>query len=65
MLMTISSALFSYSNGLYVAFLIIGIALFKFLGVVFQYMELKKAHPFWKYLVVLYIVLFAIIIIVV
>lgn len=34
--------------------IIISIALIKFWLVAFQFMELKKAHPFWKYLIVIF-----------
>ena len=30
---------------------VITLALIKFWLVIFQFMELKKAHPFWKYLI--------------
>ena len=33
---------------------IIGLAILKFWLVAFQFMELKKAHPFWKYLIILF-----------
>lgn len=34
--------------------IIISIALIKFWLVAFQFMELKKAHPFWKFLIVIF-----------
>lgn len=34
-----------------IVFTVITLALIKFWLVTFQFMELKKAHPFWKYLI--------------
>ncbi len=31
---------------------VVSLALIKFWLVAFQFMELKKAHPFWKYLII-------------
>ena len=33
------------------AITVVSLALIKFWLVAFQFMELKKAHPFWKYLI--------------
>ena len=33
---------------------VVGLAILKFWLVAFQFMELKKAHPFWKYLIILF-----------
>ena len=33
------------------AITVVTLALIKFCLVAFQFMELKKAHPFWKYLI--------------
>jgi hypothetical protein len=47
---TISTACIvnSYSVSAFIAPLIMVLATFKFLLVAFQFMELKKAHLFWK-----------------
>ena len=37
-----------------IVIIIISLALFKFWLVAFQFMELKKAHPFWKFLIVIF-----------
>jgi hypothetical protein len=56
-LLTISTSFFSvhYKNMVFLILLLSGI---KFVLVAFQFMELKKAHPFWKVLLLLFIVLF-------
>ncbi|PWA07164.1 cytochrome C oxidase subunit IV family protein [Flavobacterium psychrotolerans] len=49
-LLTWTTALISASNAIseITFFLIMGISAIKFLMVAFQFMELKKANPFWK-----------------
>ncbi len=42
--------------------IILGISILKFLAVVFYFMELKKAHVFWKTAVIIYAILFSVII---
>ena len=44
-------------------FIILGVALIKFLGIGFQFMELKHAHLIWKFSFTSFILLFLIIII--
>jgi hypothetical protein len=53
-MLTLISALVSSdkSNG---SFIILSLAAFKFIGVSFYFMEIKKAHSFWKYSIVLFI----------
>lgn len=46
--LTVISALFSNIEETYAASIILGLAVLKFIGVAFQFMELKKAHVFWK-----------------
>lgn len=43
-------------------FLLLGITAVKFLGVGFQFMELKKAHRFWKVSFVSIFLLFAVLV---
>lgn len=43
---------------------VVTLALIKFWLVAFQFMELKKAHPFWKYLILVFGVLMGIILII-
>lgn len=58
LLLTISAAFFSNLNVKYVAFIILFLAALKFLGIAFQFMELKKAHVFWKVSILVFLVLF-------
>lgn len=59
-LLTITTAFFSnLENGLKVVGLIILILNgIKFITVAFQFMELKKAHSFWKALIISFLTLF-------
>jgi len=59
-LLTLTTAFFSinYSNLKYIALIILGLSGIKFLSVSFQFMELKKANPFWKVMISLYLVFF-------
>ncbi len=54
LVLTIASAVFSNMQGNYIIPIIMALAVFKFIGVAFQFMELKKAHSFWKILIVTY-----------
>jgi len=57
-LLTLISAMLANGNG---AFLVIGIlvlAVFKFIGVSFYFMELKQANGFWKGSVLVFLMLF-------
>jgi hypothetical protein len=46
-------------------FIILGVALVKFLGIGFQFMELKHAHLIWRFSFTSFILLFLIIVILV
>ena len=59
--LTIVSSIVSGSNTLYASILIILFSIVKFLGVSFYFMELKKAHIFWKSSVLIFAFLFSII----
>ncbi len=48
----------------YVAMIILVLSEIKFMLVAFQFMELKKAHVFWKILVVTYLIIFLILMLV-
>ncbi|RDY59309.1 cytochrome C oxidase subunit IV family protein [Flagellimonas nanhaiensis] len=65
MILTITTALISMVNTTYTSGLILVLATFKFLIVAFQFMELKRAHFLWKFLILSYIILFTIIIFIV
>lgn len=56
-LLSVSTSFFSV-HYLNIVFLILFLSGIKFLLVAFQFMELKKAHPFWKILTIIFIVLF-------
>jgi hypothetical protein len=60
--LTIASALLSKLDTTYVAILILLLAVIKFIGISFQFMELKKAHPFWKGAILGFLILFTVII---
>ena len=62
LLLTIISALFSSLENKFVVLLILGLAAIKFLGIAFQFMELKKAHFFWKTTIVIFALIFSVII---
>ncbi|WP_299158206.1 cytochrome C oxidase subunit IV family protein [uncultured Tenacibaculum sp.] len=62
LLLIIISTLFStIENSLFV-YLIIGLAAIKFLGVAFQFMELKKAHSFWKIAILCFLFIFTVLV---
>lgn len=61
--LTVISVILSSSQGNYIAFIILGLAVIKFFGVAFQFMKLKKAHSFWKSLLVIFITVFTILMI--
>ncbi|WP_456375956.1 cytochrome C oxidase subunit IV family protein [Lutibacter sp.] len=44
--------------------IILGLSVIKFIGVSFYFMELKKAHIFWKVSIVIYVLLFSTIILI-
>lgn len=58
--LTITSALVSNLESKYVVFIILILSALKFFGIAFQFMEMKKAHVFWKTLIIGFIFLFAI-----
>ncbi|MFK5958558.1 MAG: cytochrome C oxidase subunit IV family protein [Lutibacter sp.] len=62
-ILTISSALVgnNFQHYKYIIAIIIGLTLVKFLGISFYFMGLKKAHSFWKTVVIIYLLLFSII----
>ena len=58
LILTVIAGLVSSANSVYVIPVILILAVLKFLGVTFNFMELKKANPFWKIVVVVVLVLF-------
>lgn len=57
-ILTITSALLSKLNTSNIAILVLLLALLKFIGISFQFMELKKANVFWKIIALGFIFLF-------
>mgnify|MGYP003667122705 FL=1 len=60
LVLTITSALVSKLESKYVVFIILILSAFKFFGIAFQFMEIKKAHVFWKTIIIGFIFLFGI-----
>ena len=58
--LTITSALVSKLDSKYVVFIILILSALKFLAIAFQFMELKKAHRFWKTIIIGFIFVFGI-----
>lgn len=58
--LTLISAFVSGSNMLHATVLIVLLSIVKFIGVSFYFMELRKAHIFWKSSVLIFIFLFSI-----
>ena len=58
--LTLITVLISISGGTYAAVGILAIAVFKFLGVSFYFMELRKAHSMWKGAIIAFLVVFMI-----
>ena len=59
-ILTLTTALVSkfYYGLSFFATLILGVSAIKFMLVAFQFMEMKKAHGFWKFLIIFYLVVF-------
>lgn len=58
--LTITSALVSKLESKYIVLIILILSALKFLGIAFQFMELKKAHPLWKGIIIGFVFLFGI-----
>ncbi|WNH14257.1 cytochrome C oxidase subunit IV family protein [Thalassobellus suaedae] len=59
-MLTITSALISKLESKYIVLTILILSALKFLGIAFQFMELKKANAFWKGIIIGFVVLFGI-----
>ncbi len=59
-ILTFLTALFStnFNSFKYVTFAILVLSAIKFLLVTFNFMDLKHANPFWKVLIITYLVFF-------
>ena len=58
MILTVIASLVSSANSVYIIPLILLLAVLKFMGVAFNFMELKKANIFWKVIVTAFLILF-------
>jgi len=63
--LTIASALLSGIQSKYTVLLIMIISALKFIGVAFQFMELKKAHTFWRTLLVSFLAIYTMLILII
>jgi len=63
--LTIASSLLSGIQSKYTVLLIMGISALKFIGVAFQFMELKKAHLFWRVLLVSFLTIYTMLILII
>jgi len=57
LMLTIASALFSDLDSKYAVLFILILSALKFFGIAFQFMEIKKAHVFWKTIIIGFIFL--------
>jgi len=57
-MLTISSALVSKLDSKYVVLIILVLSAIKFLGIAFKFMEIKKAHVFWKTIIIGFVFVF-------
>ena len=58
--LTITSAFVSKLESKFVVLIILILSALKFFGIAFQFMEIKKAHVFWKTIIIGFIFLFGI-----
>lgn len=65
MVLTISSVLFSTNSTHITAYIILGLAVLKFIGVAFQFMEFRKAHTIWKTSIYVFLFLFVSVIVII
>ncbi|WP_299522409.1 cytochrome C oxidase subunit IV family protein [uncultured Lutibacter sp.] len=61
-LLTVAVGVISSFPFNYTTVAILGLSAIKFIGVSFYFMELKKAHIFWKISVLMYVLLFSVIV---
>ncbi len=55
---TIVAGIVSSTAGKYAVVAILGLSAIKFMGVAFEFMDLKVAHTFWKVVVTAYLLVF-------
>ncbi len=57
-LLTVIAAVTSELEMKYAVFALIGFAIIKFIGVTFFFMDLRKAHTFWKVAILIFLLIF-------
>jgi len=58
-LTTVSALVSAYLYGWkFFVFTILGLSAIKFMLVAFDFMEMKKAHGFWKFFIIFYLIIF-------
>lgn len=62
LVLTVIAGLVSSTSLTYVIPLILFLAALKFIGVAYNFMEMKKANVFWKILLVGYLVIFCVVV---
>ncbi len=60
-LLTILSAIVANGNIVHAASIILILSIFKFIGVTFYFMDLRKAHIFWRTSILVFLGLFLLI----
>ncbi|WP_136468717.1 cytochrome C oxidase subunit IV family protein [Flagellimonas onchidii] len=65
LVLTILASFLSGIQGIFLVISIMILAGLKFLGVAFEFMELKKAHSFWKIIILSFLILFITIILII
>ncbi len=51
-----------FADKIYLKFIVIFVSVLKFLAISFYFMEMKKAHTFWKASIIIFLVLFSVIV---
>lgn len=64
MVLTVIAGLVSSASITYMVPIVLLLAILKFMGVAFNFMEMKKANLFWKALILSYLIIFCSIILV-
>jgi len=57
-LLTVIAVVTSELEMKYAAFALLGFAIIKFIGVAFFFMDLRKAHTFWKVAILIFLLIF-------
>lgn len=57
--LTLISASFAQWESAYTVLIVLALSVFKFIGIAYQFMEIKKAHAFWKVIILAFVLIFA------